>query len=84
MKPAMKRYPCKSWLFVAGTLENAKITIPDLGYTTFDLITNNPKKIIGLTGYGLNINDIIKLESEVTEYNKRYLDRKKDKMHHML
>lgn len=58
--------------------------ILDLGYTSFNLITNNPKKIIGLTGYGLNINDIIKLESEVTQYNKRYLDTKKDKMHHML
>ena len=58
--------------------------ILDLGYTTFNLITNNPKKIIALTGYGLNINDIIKLESEVTQYNKRYLDTKKDKMHHML
>ena len=58
--------------------------IRDLGFNNFNLITNNPKKIIGLKGYGLNINDIIKLESEVTQYNKRYLDTKKDKMHHML
>ncbi len=56
----------------------------DLGYTNFDLITNNPKKIIGLEGYGLSINNIIKVSSEITEYNKRYLDTKKEKMHHFL
>ena len=58
--------------------------IRDLGYETFNLITNNPKKIIGLNGYGLKINDIIKVESEVTEYNKHYLDTKREKMHHTL
>ena len=58
--------------------------ILDLGYNKFNLITNNPKKIIALKGYGLLINDIIKLESEITPYNKRYMDTKKDKMHHML
>ena len=56
----------------------------DLGYTNFNLITNNPKKIIGLQGYGLHINDIIKVNSEVTPFNKRYLDTKKEKMHHTL
>ncbi len=56
----------------------------DLGYTDFNLITNNPKKVIGLEGYGLHINDIIKVQSEVTEYNKRYLNTKKEKMHHSL
>lgn len=56
----------------------------DLGYTTFDLITNNPKKIIGLEGYGLHIHDTIKVPSEITPYNKRYLDTKKEKMHHFL
>ena len=56
----------------------------DLGYTEFNLITNNPKKIIGLEGYGLKVNDIIKVSSEVTEFNKRYLETKKDKMHHFL
>ena len=56
----------------------------DLGYTTFNLITNNPKKIVGLEGYGLNVKDIIKVSSEITPYNKRYLDTKKEKMHHYL
>lgn len=58
--------------------------ILDLGFNKFNLITNNPKKIIGLKGYGLEINDIIKLESEITDYNKRYMETKKEKMHHML
>lgn len=56
----------------------------DLGYTTFDLITNNPKKIIGLTGYGLNVNEIIKVSSEVTPYNERYINTKREKMHHYI
>lgn len=58
--------------------------ILDLGFNKFNLITNNPKKIIGLKGYGLEINDIIKLASEITDYNKRYMETKKEKMHHML
>lgn len=58
--------------------------IRDLGFSEFDLITNNPKKIIGLKGYGLKINQTIKLPSEVTPFNKRYLETKKEKMHHYL
>jgi len=58
--------------------------ILDLGFTTFNLITNNPKKIIALKGYGLNVNDIVKLAPDINEYNKRYMDTKKDKMNHML
>ena len=58
--------------------------IRDIGFTTFNLITNNPKKIIGLEGYGLKIHDIVHIKSEITEYNKRYLDTKKEKMHHTL
>lgn len=57
--------------------------ILDLGYNNFNLITNNPKKIIGLEGYGLKIHDIVNLEPEVNCYNKRYMETKKDKMHHM-
>lgn len=56
----------------------------DLGYTTFDLITNNPKKIKGLEGYGLKVNEIIKVTSEVTPYNERYINTKREKMHHYI
>lgn len=58
--------------------------IRDIGFTTFNLITNNPKKIIGLEGYGLKIHDIVHIKSEITEYNKKYLNTKKEKMHHTL
>ena len=58
--------------------------IRDLGYKNFNLITNNPKKVIGLEGYGLKINDIIKVESEITPYNKRYIETKRERMHHTI
>ncbi len=58
--------------------------ILDLGYNSFNLITNNPKKIIALKGYGLTINEIVKIEPYITPYNKRYMDTKKEKMHHFL
>jgi len=56
----------------------------DLGYTEFNLISNNPKKIKGLEGYGLHVNQLIKVSSEVTPYNQRYLNTKKEKMNHYL
>ncbi len=55
----------------------------DLGYNSFNLITNNPKKIIGLEGYGLKINDIVNLEPYVNNHNKKYMETKKEKMNHM-
>lgn len=58
--------------------------IRDLGFNNFNLITNNPKKIIGLKGYGLTVHDIIKLTPDINEYNKRYMNTKRDKMHHMI
>lgn len=56
----------------------------DLGYEKFKLITNNPIKIIGLEGYGLQVEDRVEVQSCVTEYNKKYLDTKKNEMHHLL
>lgn len=58
--------------------------ILDLGYTEFDLITNNPKKVIGLDGYGLKIRNIVKIEPEINDYNERYIKTKKEKMGHMI
>ena len=58
--------------------------IHDLGYNSFNLITNNPKKIISLKGYGLEINDIINLKTGINEYNKKYIDTKRERMHHMI
>ena len=58
--------------------------ILDLGFNNFNLITNNPKKIIGLRGYGLNINENINIKSEVNKYNEKYIRTKKEKMHHLM
>ena len=56
----------------------------DLGFTKFKLITNNPQKIVGLEGYGLEILERVHVDSECTKYNYRYLCTKANKMHHML
>jgi 3,4-dihydroxy 2-butanone 4-phosphate synthase/GTP cyclohydrolase II len=48
------------------------------------LLTNNPKKMVGLEGYGLSIVDQVQIEIEPNEYNKCYLECKKLKMGHLL
>lgn len=58
--------------------------ILDLGFNNFSLITNNPKKIVGLNGYGLTVHDIVKIQPYINDYNQRYMETKKEKMHHML
>ncbi|MBO6271880.1 bifunctional 3,4-dihydroxy-2-butanone-4-phosphate synthase/GTP cyclohydrolase II [bacterium] len=58
--------------------------ILDLGFNNFNLLTNNPKKIIGLTGYGLKIHEVINLKPEINKYNERYIMTKKEKMQHMI
>ena len=55
----------------------------DLGLKKFNLITNNPKKIVALKGYGLKINDVVKLSPEINSYNEKYMNTKKEKMNHM-
>ena len=56
----------------------------DLGLTTIRLVTNNPKKIVGLSGYGLEITEQIPIETPPTEYNRQYLKTKKEKLGHRL
>lgn len=56
----------------------------DLGLKKFRLMTNNPRKIVGLEGYGLEIVDRVALPSCKNEYNERYLATKRDKLNHML
>lgn len=55
----------------------------DLGYKEFNLITNNPKKIIALTGYGLKIKERIGIKPKITEFNERYIKTKINRMEHM-
>jgi len=56
----------------------------DLGLTTIRLLTNNPKKVIGLSGYGLTIVEQVKIEVAPNDYNRQYLRTKKEKMGHRL
>ncbi len=56
----------------------------DLGIREMRLLTNNPRKVIGLEGYGLKIVERVPLEIEPNDVNRRYLETKRDKMHHML
>jgi 3,4-dihydroxy 2-butanone 4-phosphate synthase/GTP cyclohydrolase II len=56
----------------------------DLGVKKMRLLTNNPKKMVGLDGYGLSIVEQIEIETEPNEYNRRYLRCKQLKMGHML
>ena len=58
--------------------------LADLGLTKMRLLTNNPRKMIGLQGYGLNIVGRVPLEIEPNDINRRYLETKRDKLHHLL
>jgi 3,4-dihydroxy 2-butanone 4-phosphate synthase / GTP cyclohydrolase II len=54
----------------------------DLGITKLSLITNNPKKRVGLMGYGLEIVDNVPIEISPNPHNEKYLQTKRDKMGH--
>ncbi len=56
----------------------------DLGIHKIRLLTNNPKKIVGLAGYGLEIVERVPIEIEACQDNADYLQAKKDKMGHLL
>ena len=56
----------------------------DLGVRQIRLLTNNPKKVIGLDGYGLKIVERIPIQIPPNENNRKYLSTKKDKLGHLL
>jgi 3,4-dihydroxy 2-butanone 4-phosphate synthase/GTP cyclohydrolase II len=57
----------------------------DLGVRTMRLLTNNPRKFIGLQGYGLSVSESLPLEiAPATEFTRKYLKTKKDKLGHKL
>ena len=56
----------------------------DLGVRQMRLMTNNPKKMVGLEGYGLSIVEQVPIEIEPNDYNRCYLNCKKLKMGHLL
>ncbi|HLD34654.1 MAG TPA: bifunctional 3,4-dihydroxy-2-butanone-4-phosphate synthase/GTP cyclohydrolase II, partial [Patescibacteria group bacterium] len=51
---------------------------------TIRLITNNPKKVIGLEGYGLTITERVALRIEPNKHNAKYLETKSRKMGHIM
>ncbi len=58
--------------------------LKDLGLSRVRLLTNNPKKIIGLAGYGIKVTERIPIEITAGQHNRKYLKTKKDKMKHLL
>jgi 3,4-dihydroxy 2-butanone 4-phosphate synthase/GTP cyclohydrolase II len=55
-----------------------------LGITKIRLLTNNPKKLIGLQGYGIDIVERVSIEAEPNDTNRDYLETKREKMGHLL
>ncbi|MBE3576825.1 MAG: bifunctional 3,4-dihydroxy-2-butanone-4-phosphate synthase/GTP cyclohydrolase II [Limnochordales bacterium] len=58
--------------------------LADLGLTTIRLITNNPRKVVGLEAYGLKVVDRVPLQVGENEVNRHYLETKKAKLGHLL
>ena len=56
----------------------------DLGLKNIRLLTNNPKKVVGLEGYGLEITEQVPIRAKPNPHNARYLKTKRDKMGHLL
>ncbi len=56
----------------------------DLGLSSIRILTNNPKKIVGVEGYGLHVAEQVPLRIEPNAHNERYLSAKRDKLGHLL
>ncbi len=55
----------------------------DLGLHSIRVLTNNPQKLVGLDGYGLEIVERVPIEASLTENNREYLEVKRDKLGHL-
>jgi 3,4-dihydroxy 2-butanone 4-phosphate synthase/GTP cyclohydrolase II len=58
--------------------------LADLGLSTIQILTNNPRKIIDLEGYGLTVTKQVPIEVEVNEHNLPYMTAKRDRLGHIL
>ncbi|HXG48696.1 MAG TPA: bifunctional 3,4-dihydroxy-2-butanone-4-phosphate synthase/GTP cyclohydrolase II, partial [Methylomirabilota bacterium] len=56
----------------------------DLGLRTIRLLTNNPRKVVGLEGYGLEITEQVPIRIRPNPHNRRYLRTKREKLGHLL
>jgi 3,4-dihydroxy 2-butanone 4-phosphate synthase/GTP cyclohydrolase II len=58
--------------------------LADLGIKKIRLLTNNPKKIVGLEGYGLEVVERVPIQVKPGRHNRKYLNTKKNKLGHLL
>ena len=58
--------------------------LADLGVKKMRLMTNNPQKVKGLDGYGLEIVERVPLQTKPNSFNRRYLETKRSKLGHLL
>ena len=58
--------------------------LADLGVRRIRLLTNNPRKVVGLEGYGMTIEERVPIQTEPSEENMHYLSTKRDKLGHLL
>jgi 3,4-dihydroxy 2-butanone 4-phosphate synthase/GTP cyclohydrolase II len=58
--------------------------LAELGLTTIRILTNNPRKITGIEGFGLRVTEQVPIEVEPNAENERYLDAKRTKLGHRL
>ena len=58
--------------------------LADLGLTTIRILTNNPKKLTGIDGFGLTVVEQVPIEVAPNAENRRYLAAKRDKLGHVL
>src|ERR1700737_1056016 len=56
----------------------------DLGVRQFRFLTNNPKKVVGLEGYGMQMVEQVPIRAEANPHNEKYLETKKVKLGHLL
>jgi 3,4-dihydroxy 2-butanone 4-phosphate synthase/GTP cyclohydrolase II len=58
--------------------------LADLGLTTIRVLTNNPKKIAGISGFGLTVVSQEPIEMDANDENRRYLETKREKLGHTI
>ena len=58
--------------------------LSDLGLKTIRLLTNNPKKVVGLEGYGLEIVEQVPIKIRPNQHNANYLKTKREKLGHLI
>jgi 3,4-dihydroxy 2-butanone 4-phosphate synthase/GTP cyclohydrolase II len=58
--------------------------LAELGLRKIRLMTNNPRKFVGLEGYGLHVLEMVPIEMPASDSNRRYLKTKKEKLGHLL